>query len=63
MPETAVNKDDLSKAWEDNIRISWQRFDMKAIAVSHTVYQSANKHLRLGVYASYARHPVAAFTL
>jgi hypothetical protein len=60
MPETAVNKHDRTKSWEDYIRLSRQIWVVDAKPESTPVKETADKLLRFCITTANAGHHAAA---
>jgi hypothetical protein len=60
MPEAALDQDDGSFAGEHNVRHPGQRADMQAIPQAPAMERTTQRHFRLGILSSYARHHLGA---
>lgn len=60
MPEAPMNKDNFSTGWEDEIRLTRQIADVKAIPVAHPVRHLSHGHLRLHARAANPSHDFAS---
>ena len=56
MPETAVNEDNFSEPWEDNIGAPRQIASVKSIPISGRMNQPPDRHLRGRIPALYGLH-------
>ncbi len=56
MPETAVNKNDCSVFWQDNIRLSRQPRIMQSEPIPEFVKCRPHRKFGFRVLAAYARH-------
>lgn len=60
VPKTAMDKDDLSPAGEDQIGVAWQVAAMEPVAVSHPVDEPPDRHFWLHTLAADCAHVGAA---
>jgi hypothetical protein len=61
MPKTPVDKNDLVKPREDQIRYTGKFTNMEPVSKTQSMYQAADKHLRTGIGGPDAGHPFASF--
>ncbi len=60
VPEAPVHKDDLAARGKDQVRPSWNRCRVKAIAITEGMHKAADAHFRLRVLVSHTAHALTA---
>jgi hypothetical protein len=59
MPETAVNKDDLSAGHQNDVRMAWQLASVAGGVMSQLPQDLSNEQFGLRVFGVNATHPLA----
>ena len=59
VPEAAVDKNYFSASNENEVRLPWQRPDVKCITIAHGVSQPSDAHFRRSVLAADRTHTCA----
>ena len=60
MPEAAVDEYRLAAQSEGEVRSSWEVMGVETVPIAHSMHESPNLQLRLGVLRADTCHPFAA---